>query len=611
MKKSKEVYMPADKSRSYYKVDKAEAIKLTKDNVSKDYRKVDETTVHATNLKTKQIATTLGLEHMMQIYTPKEAYVTLKDLKEDFKSKKPCRVINAAKTDLGKVSKILIRRIIEEVLPQTGLNLWKSTPEVLSWFNNVNKNLSKIKTRKNTTKFIIFDIEKYYPSITEQLLRNAIKFAQKHCFISQADIDIIMQARESFLFLNGKAYAKKTQPQFDVPMGSWDGAEISELCGLYLLHKLTKKDGNGQDGPFNKSQVGLYRDDGLAAIQGTNQERDKIKERIKTIFEEESLKVVTKVNLSVVQYLDIELDLENGVHRSYHKAKPIYINTGSNHPPHILKEIPKMIEKRISMLSSNEKIFKNSIGPFREALIQSGYQVQEGSKNELKYTPITKRRNRKSRPTIWFNPPYNLSVKTNVGAKFLYLITKHFPKGHKLRSLFNRNTVKLSYSTTRNMGSHYSNHNRKILSNKDDTTVAPCNCEDFECPMDKKCMEGPLVYQADVTTRNITKTYYGLAGSTFKQRFYGHRRNLIHRDSCGTALSKYIWYLRDRNVNYTLEWSIKKKAHVYSAGAKYCDLCLSEKTIIMLADKNCLNIRSEILRKCPHIRKFTLALVKP
>ena len=103
-------------------------------------------------------------------------------------------------------------------------------------------------------------------------------------------------------------------------------------------------------------------------------------------------------------------------------------------------------------------------------------------------------------------------------------------------------------------------------------------------------MEGPLVYQADVTTRNITKTYQGLAGSTFKQRYYGHKRNLIHRDSCGTALSKYIWYLKDRNVNYTLEWSIKNKAHVYSAGAKYCDLCLSEKTIIMLGDKNCLNI---------------------
>ena len=611
LKKSDNIYMPADKSRNYYKVDKAEAKKLTRENVSKDYRIVDESAVDATNLKAKEVAKRLELDKMMQVFTPKEAYITLKDTKEDFKSKKSCRVINGAKTDIGKISKILIRRIIEEVLPHTGLNLWKSTPEVLGWFNNIKDNLSTIKTRKNTTKFVVFDIEKYYPSITEQLLQNAIKFAQKYCYINQSDIDIIMLARESFLYYNDKVHVKKAQPQFDVPMGCWDGAEISELCGLYLLYKLTRRDGTGPDGPFHVSEVGLYRDDGLAAIQGTNKERDKIKESIKHIFEEESLKVVTKVNLTVVQYLDIEMDIEKGLHRSFHKAKPIYINTGSNHPPHILKEIPNMIEKRISMLSSNEEIFKSSIGPFREALIKSGYQVQEGSINELKYKPTKKKRKRKSRPTIWFNPPFSLSVKTNLGARFLYLITKHFPKGHKLRSLFNRNTVKLSYSTTRNMASHYSNHNRKLLSKQENKIVEDCTCTKFECPLDKQCMEGPLVYQADVETRNITKTYYGLAGSTFKQRYYGHRNNLINRESCGTALSKYIWYLKDRNVTHTLSWSIKKRAHVYSAGAKYCDLCLTEKTIIMLADNNCLNIRSEILRLCPHIKRHTLAMVKP
>ena len=443
---------------------------------------MDESAVKSTNSKAKEVAKRLELDKMMQVFTPKEAYITLKDTKEDFKSKKSCRVINGAKTDIGKISKILIRRIIEEVLPHTGLNLWKSTLEVLTWFNKIKDNLSKI------------DIEKYYPSITKQLLKNAIKFAQKYCYISQSDIDIILLARESFLYYNNKTYVKKAQLHFDVPMGCWDGAEISELCGLYLLYKLTRRDGTGPDGPFHVSEVGLYRDDGLAAIQGTNKDRDKTKEPIKHIFEEESLKVVTKVNLSVVQYLDIEMDIENGVHRSFHKAKPIYINTGSNHPPHIIKEIPNMIQKRISMLSSNEEIFKSSIGPFREALIKSGYQVQERSQNELKYTPNTKKRKRKSRPTMWFNPPFSLSVKTNLGARFLHLITKNFPKGHKLRSLLNRNTVKVSYSTTKNMASHYSNHNRKLLSNKENKKVEDCNCTAFECPLDKQCMEGPLVY---------------------------------------------------------------------------------------------------------------------
>ena len=264
------------------------------------------------------------------------------------------------------------------------------------------------------------------------------------------------------------------------------------------------------------------------------------------------------------------------------------------------------------MLSSDEKIFKNAIGPYREALLKSGYDVKEGSINDLKYTPNTKKRKRKSRPTIYFNPPFSLSVETNIGARFLHLINKHFPKGHRFHKIFNQNNLKLSYSTTRNMASHISAHNKKVLNPKMDAPVEKCVHRAYPCPLQDKCNEGPLVYQADVSTTNTTKTYYGLAGTTFKKRYGGHRSNLQNREDYGTALSKYVWFLRDKNVRFDLKWSIKKKAQVYSAGAKYCDLCLTEKTIIMLADKkSCLNIRSEILRKCPHISKFTLGMVKP
>ena len=55
---------------------------------------------------------------------------------------------------------------------------------------------------------------------------------------------------------------------------------------------------------------------------------------------------------------------------------------------------------------------------------------------------------RKSRPTIWFNPPFSSSVKTNICAHFLHLITKHFPKGHRFHKIFNQNNLELSYSTT-------------------------------------------------------------------------------------------------------------------------------------------------------------------
>ena len=141
--------------------------------------------------------------------------------------------------------------------------------------------------------------------------------------------------------------------------------------------------------------------------------------------------------------------------------------------------------------------------------------------------------------------------------------------------------------------------------------VEKCVHRAYPCPLQDRCNEGPLVYQADVSTTNTIKTYYGLAVQ-LKKKYSSHRSNLQNREDYGTALSKYVWFLKDNNVRFDLKWSIKKKAQVYSAGAKYCDLCLTEKTIIMLADKKtCLNIRSEILRMCPHIKKFTLNMVKP
>ena len=51
---------------------------------------------------------------------------------------------------------------------------------------------------------------------------------------------------------------------------------------------------------------------------------------------------------------------------------------------------------------------------------------------------------------LWYNPPFSKNTNTNIGHKFLALIDKHFPKDHKLRKIFNRNTIKISYSCMNN-----------------------------------------------------------------------------------------------------------------------------------------------------------------
>ena len=52
---------------------------------------------------------------------------------------------------------------------------------------------------------------------------------------------------------------KKQNEAFDVTMGSYDGAEVCELVGLFILSELTKL--------IDKNSIGLYRDDGLAILK--------------------------------------------------------------------------------------------------------------------------------------------------------------------------------------------------------------------------------------------------------------------------------------------------------------------------------------------------------
>ena len=91
-------------------------------------------------------------------------------------------------------------------------------------------------------------------------------------------------------------------------------------------------------------------------------------------------------------------------------------------------------------------------------------------------------------------------------------------------------------------------------------------------PLQNRCNEGPLVYQADVSTNRTTQTYYDLAGTTFMRRYGNHKSKLENKEDYGTALSN----MYDNNVIFDPKWSVKKKAQVYSEGAKYCDLCLTD-----------------------------------
>ena len=68
---------------------------------------------------------------------------------------------------------------------------------------------------------------------------------------------------------------------------------------------------------------------------------------------------------------------------------------------------------------------------------------------------------KRKRNIIWFNPPNSKCVKTNIRRIFIKLISKHFPRNRKFVKIFNKNTIKLSYSCMPNTRSKINGDNKK------------------------------------------------------------------------------------------------------------------------------------------------------
>ena len=279
------------------------------------------------------------------------------------------------------------------------------------------------------------------------------------------------------------------------------------------------------------------------------------------------------------------------------------------------ENIPESINRRLSTISSNKTSFEESRPEYQEALKNSGYNYKLHF-NPPETTNNSKPRRQRHRNVTWFNPPYSENVTTNVGKKFLTLIDNCFPPSHQLHPLINRNNIKVSYSCMPNIGQTISSHNKTVLRNNIPPEEKPmCNCRNRPaCPLNGKCLSQEIVYQATVTRKDNNKqeTYIGLTETTFKLRYNNHTnsfRNESKRHS--TALSQYIWSLKDNNIQYSLSWKIIDKGSSYSTSSKCCNLCIKEKYhIICQPQYATLNSRSELGSSCRHRSKYLLSTLR-
>ena len=91
-----------------------------------------------------------------------------------------------------------------------------------------------------------------------------------------------------------------------------------------------------------------------------------------------------------------------------------------HHPPNIIADIPKAISKRSTNISCNKNTFDRNVSIYQAALKNSGsdgkitYNDQSEQTNNVNIEEANQARKRK-RAIIWYNPPYSMNVKTNIG----------------------------------------------------------------------------------------------------------------------------------------------------------------------------------------------------
>ena len=82
----------------------------------------------------------MKLEERIEVHSEDTAFITLKDHKPDFRDNPKCRLINPAKSQIGRVSKQILEKLNNEIRDKSELKQWRSTSDVLSWFKDLKNN---------------------------------------------------------------------------------------------------------------------------------------------------------------------------------------------------------------------------------------------------------------------------------------------------------------------------------------------------------------------------------------------------------------------------------------------------------------------------------------
>ena len=132
------MFIAADKTTNYYKVEKDKHEELLVKHITKDYKKSNNKAVDDITKADKKIATELELDDRIYSTSKKQAFITLKDHKQNFNNNPTCRLLHPTKSEIGRISKEKLSKIVNIVREKTKFNQWKNSASVIKWFSNIN-----------------------------------------------------------------------------------------------------------------------------------------------------------------------------------------------------------------------------------------------------------------------------------------------------------------------------------------------------------------------------------------------------------------------------------------------------------------------------------------
>ena len=130
----------ADMTSNMYRLTKEQYDKLIMNSITSTYKKANS------SIKKRINKTGINLMRdkvIKRIETNEEgnSFITIKDYKENFDNHPTVRLINPAKNELGRISKLILDKINKKISQKFDLNQWKNTDIVIDWFNQKKPNI--------------------------------------------------------------------------------------------------------------------------------------------------------------------------------------------------------------------------------------------------------------------------------------------------------------------------------------------------------------------------------------------------------------------------------------------------------------------------------------